>query len=83
MINQISAGTMINPRSTTGTATAAMTIAASVSIISSISITSICLKPTGLQLDSAELHSRLGEPASHSHVICRRPRLGCPAGDKG
>jgi hypothetical protein len=23
--------------------------------------------------DSAELHSRLGEPTSHSHVICRRP----------
>ena len=49
MIDQISTGTMINPRNTTGTAMAAMTIAASVSIIPSISITSIYLEATGLK----------------------------------
>ena len=28
--------------------------------------------------DSAQLHSRLGEPTSHSQVICRRPRPRVP-----
>jgi len=45
----MSTGTTISPRSTRGTTTAAMTIAASVSIIPSISITSIYLEPTGLK----------------------------------
>ena len=135
-INPISTATIIIPRTTRRTATAATTIAAKGSIIPSISITSICPEPIGTAgaerppggngyhrervlgsqnghrmvrgrpsafrppcgfrwsvarapegvptygaaagrprngpvPDSAELHSRLGEPTSHSHVICR------------
>src|SRR5277367_2880161 len=46
-INPIRTVTMIIPRITRRTTTAATTIAAKVSIIPSISIMSICLEPTG------------------------------------